>query len=175
MVADGDSMLEMSGRLAIASDDGPLVRHQPYLAVAHGNHGFDGNAHASLKHDPVALFAIIGNRWILMHLTAYTMTCKLTHNTIAQRLDGVLHRPSNIAQMLSGYSLLDSIVKSLFSSFQQLPNVLVDFANAECIARIPVVTVKDGSTIDGDDITLFQEDLCGGYAMHHNAIDGSAD
>ena len=51
-------------------------------------------------------------------------------------------------------SLLNTFVERLFGSFQQLPDILIDFSNTECIARISVESVKDCSTIDRDDVAF---------------------
>ena len=45
---NGNGVLKMSRWLAVASDDGPFVGHEPNLPVTHGNHGLNGDAHTRL-------------------------------------------------------------------------------------------------------------------------------
>ena len=100
VLRDGYCMLEVSCWFAVAGDDGPFVRHKPYLPVAHGDHGLNGNTHTGFQHQAVTTTAIVRNLRSLVHLPSDTMPGKLANHAIAVRLHMVLDRPADISKMM---------------------------------------------------------------------------
>ena len=81
--------------------------------ITHSNHRFDSDTHASFQHDTIAPSTIVGHLRILVHLTTDTMTGKFAYDTISLCLTVVLYSTTDITQMLSCYSLLDTQIERL--------------------------------------------------------------
>ena len=74
MVGDQDSVLEMSGGLAVGSDGGPLVRKDADFFGSQINHGLDGEGHARFEFWADAAFSKIGNLGIFVETATDAMS-----------------------------------------------------------------------------------------------------
>ena len=163
-------MLEMSCRLAVACTDAPTISAKINVSFTHRNHGLDGDTHSCLQHDTIATTSIVWNRRVFVHLVTDTMTCKLSDHSVAFSLTIVLYGSSYISHVLTCHGILDAFEKRFPCYLKQLANFVRNFANTECISRVTVESVEKRTTINGDNISLFQYCFLAGNAMHHYII-----
>ena len=103
-------MLEMSGGLAVLCTDGPTVFIvEPDVALAHGNHRFDGNTHGGFQHHAVSTTSVIRHLGVLMHLAANTMSGQFADDTIAMSLAVVLHCTADVTEVTTSDGVIDTL------------------------------------------------------------------
>ena len=84
----------------------------------------------------------------------------------------LLHSVTNIAEALAWDCSKDGLIKTLLRSLKQLLNFCTNFAHTECVAGVATETIKDGTTIDRYDITIFQWNIIGN-AVYNNFVNRS--
>ena len=169
--ADSNGMLEMSGWLSVSCTDGPTILCVHVDSpVAHGNHRLYGYAHPGFQHHAVSTSSVVGHLRILMHLATDAVSCQFTDDSVALCFAVILYGTSYISNVLAGHSILNSDVKTFLCRLEQLFYLIANGSYTERVGRVSVETVEQRSAVDSDDITLFQNGLLVGYAMHHHIV-----
>ena len=104
----------MSSRFAVKSNYPPPIRQQSNLATTHCNHRLNGYTHSFFEKDSVATLTIVGHLRVFVHLAAYSMTSKFTHDTITITFTVLLNRITNITKVISSHRLFNTFIKCLF-------------------------------------------------------------
>ena len=168
-------MLEVRGRFAVAGLQRPAVGHEPYFAVAHGDHRLDGDAHGRFEHHAIALASIVGHLWLLVHFPSDSMTGQFANHSISPTLTMVLNGTADVSDMIACHCLGDTLVESILRGLKQLAYLIGDLADTECVAGVATVAIKLRSTVDGNDVSLAKNSLCIGHPMDDNVVDRGAD
>ena len=145
---NGNAVLEMRRRQAITGGNAPLVFQQGDVALPHGYHWFDGYAEPIVYLLARTLSPIVGNSWVFVHGTAYTMPDELPHDSVSPALAMLLNRIPYIADAATWQRDLNALIKGFLCGLEQLSNLRFYFAYAECVAGISAKTVKTGTAID---------------------------
>ena len=168
-------MLKMGCRFAVTGANGPTVLVKPDITLSHRYHGFYGQAHTCLQHHTITASPIIGHLRILVHLTTNAVSCEFTYKAIALSLTMRLHRITDVAQMMASHSILYTQIEGLFGRLQQLTDFSRNLPHAKSVAGVTIEPVQQRTTVDRNDVTLFQDCFLVGDTMHDNVVDRCAD
>ena len=111
---------------------------------------------------------------LLMELQTYTMTSKVTYDTIMVFLTVLLNGMTDVAHKGIGLGSLHAYLQTLLGHPHQLFLLRRSLADDEHTTGISIVTVEDGGKVDVDDITLLKHILLLGNAMTHHLVDARA-
>jgi len=173
-MVDGDGMLEMGGRTAVARDYAPLIGEHIERACTQGDHGLNGEAPPILDELAVAAIAIIGHLRVFVHVATDTVTDEFAHHSIALRLTVTLYGIADVAEAMTGDGLLDAFVEGLLRGGQKLTHLVRNGTYTERVAGVSTETVELGAAVHRDDIALPKGGIVGD-AVHHDLVDGGAD
>ena len=163
-------MLEMSGRLAVLRTDGPTILVEPDVALAHGNHRFDGYTHGGFQHHAISTTSVVRHLGILMHLTANAMSGQFADDAVAMSLAVFLHSTADITEVTTSDGIVDTLIQGLLRGTEQLFDLFADLANTERVAGVAAKAVEQRAAVDGDDVTVLKHCLSIGDAMHDDVV-----
>ena len=116
----GNSVLKMSGRLAITSINGPSVLIYVNVTLTHRYHRLYGYAQTVVDQHAIAPVPIIGHHRVFMHFPAYTVSGQLSYDTVTLLFTMGLNGFSDISDTMTCDRSLDAEVKTLLSRLKQL-------------------------------------------------------
>ncbi len=87
------------------------------------------------------------------------MSDKLADNPIRMRLTMLLYRVTDISYTLTMHGSFNALIKRFLGNFQQLTDFLINLTYTKRICRISTKTIHVSTTINRNDITLFQHHI----------------
>src|SRR5215216_818129 len=100
------------------------------------DHRFDRENVSHLDLRPQSRPAIVRDLRVFVHPAANSMADIVPHNGIAVSLRVLLHRPTNVAEVISSVTFLDRPFETLFSYANQFELFVVDFADRDRRGRV---------------------------------------
>ena len=113
-VDDGDSVLVMRRRLAVASTACPTVGFYNDIAATHVDHRLDAQAHSVFDNRADAPAPVVGYFRVFVHAFTYAMPAHFADYAIATFFAIGLNGVGNVADAFAGYTGFDAYGKRLF-------------------------------------------------------------
>ena len=144
------------------------------MVGTHRNHRLNGNDHAGLEAHAPPLLSIVRNVGVLVHHTANAMAHIVAKHAVTVRLSEGLNGITDVADMVTGNSLLDGSLKAIARNLAQGLGLRRSGADEKRPSVIANPTVDNGSRIDGDDIAIAQDHVGVGNTVDHSIVDRCA-
>jgi hypothetical protein len=142
--------------LAIFGDHGPAVRQKLHISFAGVDHGFDGEGHTGLKGYPGAGCTIVQDLRVFMEAATDPVTAVLLHHRVTVRLDELLDRMPDVAQVGAWSDQFDPLPHGLLGDIDQALAQNRGIPNKKHLAGITVKTVLDHRDVDVDDVAVLK-------------------
>ena len=79
------------------------------------------------------------------------------NDAVSGRLSNVLHRATNFVQSITNGELFDPGPHGTLGHFNESLGLIRDFPDSRGVGRVTVIALNDGATVNGDDVTLFED------------------
>src|ERR1035441_10215551 len=169
-------MLKMSAHTAVFGDRSPAIFQNFNAWLAGVDHRLDRNDHAFAQLHSAATLTVVGNLWVFVHTGSDAVADKVAHNGKPFSFDHFLYRCANVTEGCTWLHNIDSRLQGCLCCGQQTLRSGIDlFANRDGNRRVAVEAVDNRSTVNGDNIALFQNPIFGGDAVHYFLIDRRAE
>ena len=109
-----------------------------------------------LKSQPFATDPIVGDLWLLVHLTSDPVTHVLLDNAVSVGVSDLSNGCSHITETISLTHLSDPGPHRLSSAVDQVLGFGSDLADRHCEGSITVEPLVDGPGINGEDVAFLQ-------------------
>src|SRR5438094_700679 len=166
LFCDSDGVLKVGGQGAVRGADRPAVRLHEDLVAAGVDHGFDRQGHPRLEPRRGARRPKVRDLRVLVHLAADAMPDELPDDREAGRLDVLLDRGRDVAQVAAWPGLVDADVQGLLGHLQQAGRAGSDLADADGDADVRPEPLQDQAQVEADQVAL------GDLAVPRDAMDG---
>ena len=175
ILGDGDRVLIVRGRLAVTRHDGPPVRERHALVGAEGDHGLDGDDHASLEADAPPPLAVVADLGVLVHHATDAVADVVAYDAVPVGLGKLLHRSPDVAEVIARDGLLDARLEAVARALAQRAVLLARLADIERPGVVTDPTLIGRPGVDGDDVPVLENRRGRGDAVNDLLVDGGAD
>ena len=172
---DGNGVLKVCTGLAVAGAGGPSVALGDDVLAAHVDHGLDGNGHAVAQQRARAATSIVGYLGVLVQLAAHAVSGHLAHDAVVAALAVMLDGVADVADAVTGHSVLDAHIQGLLGRAQQLQGVVGHLTDTEGVGAVAVEPLGgDGTAVTGHDVAIL-EHVVRRDAVHYHLVDRGAE
>ena len=91
-----------------------------------------------------------------MQFPANSVSGKFSYHSVTAAFAVILNSETDMSDSVASFSLIDTYIKRLLCCLQQSQHRFVNFANRESITTVSVVTIENGSTVESDNVSIFE-------------------
>ena len=138
---NGNGVFDMSRRFTVCCHDAPSITKGDDVRTAHGDHGFNTDAHAFFQTWSMSWCTVVWNFRIFMHTDSDAVTYIFTKYSIAIGLHVAFDSVTYVAYGIAYYGLLDASKECTFGGGNQLEVFLVCMSYRNSDTGVTHVTI----------------------------------